>query len=90
MISLPMVDLSLPIVWAMAAFEEPLVMPVRIMRLSSKVKCEKELFYIMSRGFELKEAMKLMVRAKFNKVLATIKNEEIRNEIIAEMNNRLD
>ncbi len=51
---------------------------------------EKELFYIMSRGFELKEAMKLMVRAKFNKVLATIKNEEIRNEIIAEMNNRLD
>lgn len=51
---------------------------------------EKELFYIMSRGFELKEAMKLMVRAKFNKVLATIKNEEIRNEIISEMNNRLD
>ena len=51
---------------------------------------EKELFYIMSRGFELKEAMKLMVRAKFNKVLATIENEEIRNEIIAEMNNRLD
>ena len=30
---------------------------------------EKELFYIMSRGFELKEAMKLMVRAKFNKIL---------------------
>ena len=30
---------------------------------------EKELFYIMSRGFELKEAMKLMVRARFNKIL---------------------
>ena len=29
---------------------------------------EKELFYIMSRGFELKEAMKLLVRAKFNKI----------------------
>ena len=51
---------------------------------------EKELFYITSRGFELKEAMKLMVRAKFNKVLATIKNEKIRDEIIREMNNRLD
>ena len=37
---------------------------------------EKELFYIMSRGFELKEAMKLMVRARFNKILENIKNEE--------------
>ena len=27
---------------------------------------DKELFYIMSRGFELKEARKLLVRAKFN------------------------
>lgn len=51
---------------------------------------EKELFYIMSRGFELKEAMKLMVRAKFNKVLEDIKNEELRDEIVNEMNNRLD
>ena len=38
---------------------------------------EKELFYIMSRGFELKEAMKLMVRARFNKILENIKNEEV-------------
>ena len=42
---------------------------------------EKELFYIMSRGFELKEAMKLMVRAKFNKILESIKNDELKEEI---------
>lgn len=51
---------------------------------------EKELFYIMSRGFELKEAMKLLVRAKFNKILENIDNEELKNEILYEINNRLD
>ena len=51
---------------------------------------EKELFYIMSRGFELKEAMKLMVRAKFNKILKNIKDEELRNQILNEIDDRLD
>ena len=51
---------------------------------------EKELFYIMSRGFELKEAMKLMVKAKFNKILENIKNEELKNKIIEEIDLRLD
>lgn len=51
---------------------------------------EKELFYIMSRGFELKEAMKLMVRTKFNKILQNIKDEELREEILKEIDNRLD
>ena len=51
---------------------------------------EKELFYIMSRGFELKEAMKLMVRAKFNKILENIDNEELKEEIIYEIDKRLD
>ena len=51
---------------------------------------EKELFYIMSRGFELKEAMKLMVRAKFNSVLENIKNEELKGEILKEIDERLD
>ena len=51
---------------------------------------EKELFYIMTRGFELKEAMKLMVRAKFNKILENIKNEELKNEILQEIDKRLD
>ena len=44
----------------------------------------------MSRGFELKEAMKLMVRAKFNKVLENIKNDELKEEIIEEIEKRLD
>ena len=51
---------------------------------------EKELFYIMSRGFELKEAMKLMVRAKFNQILEKIENEELREEILQEIDKRLD
>lgn len=51
---------------------------------------EKELFYIMSRGFELKEAMKLMVRARFNQILEKIENEELREEILQEIDMRLD
>ena len=51
---------------------------------------EKELFYIMSRGFELKEAMKLMVRAKFNKILENIKDEELKEQILNEIDERLD
>lgn len=50
----------------------------------------KELFYIMSRGFELKEAMKLMVKAKFNEIIQTIKNVGLKNEIIEEIEKRLD
>lgn len=51
---------------------------------------EKELFYIMSRGFELKDAMKLMVRARFNNILENIENEDLKEEILQEIDNRLD
>lgn len=51
---------------------------------------EKELFYIMSRGFELKEAMKLMVRAKFNKIIENIKDEKLKEQILEEIDKRLD
>lgn len=51
---------------------------------------DKELFYIMSRGFAFKEAMKLMVRAKFNKILDNIENAELVNEILNEIDTRLD
>ena len=51
---------------------------------------EKELFYIMSRGFDEKEAMKLLVRAKFNNIIQNIKNQELRDEILEEIDNRLD
>lgn len=50
---------------------------------------EKELFYIMSRGFTAKEAMKLMVRAKFNKILTTIPYK-LEKEIMEEIDKRLD
>lgn len=51
---------------------------------------DKQLFYIMSRGFNYKEAMKLMVRANFNKVIDKISNEELRDEILNEIDKRLD
>ena len=51
---------------------------------------EKELFYIMSRGFGLKEAMKLMVRARFNKILENIENQDLKEEILQEIDKRLD
>lgn len=51
---------------------------------------EKELFYIMSRGFELKEAMKLMVRARFNKILENIENEELKENILEEIDNKIN
>ena len=51
---------------------------------------EKELFYIMSRGFERKEALKLMVRAKFNKIIQEIKNDNIKERILQEIDRRLD
>ena len=51
---------------------------------------DKELFYIMSRGFELKEAQKLLIRANFNKILENIKNEGLKERIIKEIDLRLD
>lgn len=50
----------------------------------------KELFYIMSRGFKEKEAIKLMVRAKFNKIIETIKSETLKNEILSKIDEKLD
>ncbi|MBO4293530.1 MAG: SufD family Fe-S cluster assembly protein [Clostridia bacterium] len=51
---------------------------------------EKELFYIMSRGFELKEAQKLLVRANFNKILENISNEDLKNLILKNIDLKLD
>ena len=48
---------------------------------------ERELFYVMSRGFEKEEAMKLMIKAKFNKIIEKIKNEEIKDEILCKIDN---
>lgn len=51
---------------------------------------EQELFYIMSRGISYKEAIKLIVKAKFNKILEKIKDEEIKTRILQEIDRRLD
>lgn len=50
----------------------------------------KDLFYIMSRGVSYKEAIKLMVKAKFNQIMQTIKDERLKEEIIKEIDRRLD
>lgn len=55
---------------------------------SGKVS-EKELFYIMSRGFSLKEAIKLLVRAKFNSIIQKINDEELQNTILNEIDRRI-
>lgn len=49
----------------------------------------KELFYIMTRGFSKKEAEKLLVRAKFNSILNNIAEQEVKNEILYEIDQRL-
>ena len=49
-----------------------------------------DLFYIMSRGIEYKEAIKLIVRARFHKIIENIKDEDIKQEILQEIDRRLD
>ena len=48
-----------------------------------------ELFYIMSRGFSYKDALKLIVRARFNNILKTIKCQKLKEEILSEIDKRL-
>ena len=56
---------------------------------AGKIEDDK-LFYIMSRGLSEKDAMKLIVKAKFNKILETIKDEKLKEEIVEEIDKRLD
>ena len=51
---------------------------------------EKQLFYIMTRGISYKEAVKLIVKSKFNKIIERILDEELKNEIVSEIDERLD
>ena len=51
---------------------------------------EQELFYIMSRGFEKKEAMKLMVRARLNHIIESITKDSLREEILRKIDEKLD
>ena len=51
---------------------------------------EKQLFYIMTRGISYKEAVKLIVKSKFNKIIERISDEELKDEILSEIDKRLD
>lgn len=51
---------------------------------------DDRLFYIMSRGLSEKDAMKLIVKAKFNKILETIKDEDLKQKIVEEIDKKLD
>ena len=51
---------------------------------------EKSLFYIMSRGFSENEAIKLIVRARFNKIIERIKDEKIKENILLQIDERLN
>ena len=50
---------------------------------------DDRLFYIMSRGISEKEAMKLIVKANFNKILENIKDEELKQKIIDEIDSKI-
>lgn len=49
----------------------------------------KKLFYLMTRGLSKKDAQRLIVRAQFNSALEKIENEEVKNEIFAEIDKRI-
>ena len=55
---------------------------------AGKIEDDK-MFYIMSRGLSEKDAMKLIVKAKFNKILETIKDEKLKELIDIEIDKRL-
>lgn len=51
---------------------------------------EKELFYIMSRGLSRNEAIKLIVKAKFYDLIEKVNDEKLKQEVIEEIDRRLD
>ena len=51
---------------------------------------KKALFYIMSRGLSYKEAVKLIVKSNFNKIIERIKDSEIKEEVLKEIDRRLN
>jgi Fe-S cluster assembly scaffold protein SufB len=44
----------------------------------------------MTRGIEYKEALKLMVKARFNEIIDRIIDEELKNRVLEEIDRRLD
>lgn len=51
---------------------------------------ENELFYIMSRGISYEEALKMVVKAKFNGVLSKVFDENLKQTLIETVDKELD
>ena len=51
---------------------------------------KSELFYLMSRGISQKEAMKLIVRAKFTPIIEKIEDEDVKKEILDKIDEKLN
>ena len=49
-----------------------------------------ELFYIMTRGVPYSDAIKLIVKARFNEIINGITDEELKNKVLDEIDRRLD
>lgn len=56
---------------------------------SGKVE-QSELFYIMTRGIPYADAVKLIVKARFNEIINRIVDEELRNRVLEKIDRRLD
>ena len=50
---------------------------------------EKQLFYLMTRGLSLKEAQKLIVRGQFNEIIENIPDENIRDMVVEQIEQKL-
>ena len=50
---------------------------------------EQALFYVMSRGISRKEAIKLLVKANFSKIINGIKDEKLKEQILDEIDKKL-
>lgn len=50
----------------------------------------KVLFYIMSRGLSYKEAVKLLVKSRFIKIIEQISDQNLKNEIISKIDEKLN
>ena len=50
----------------------------------------KVLFYIMSRGLSYKEAVKLLVKPRFIKIIEQISDQNLKNEIISKIDEKLN
>ncbi|MBQ8451649.1 MAG: SufD family Fe-S cluster assembly protein [Clostridia bacterium] len=51
---------------------------------------DKELFYMMSRGLTKTEALKLMIKAKFNSVLNGLFDEQLKEEILNKIDGKVN